>query len=77
MEDSGGPCHHRRHHLRPLPRQLLTSPMFLSEMAPFPFPCFSIMCMGVAIMIAFVQSLVIKPAATNHKEICNESSAQP
>ncbi|KAI4342217.1 hypothetical protein MLD38_026866 [Melastoma candidum] len=51
--------------------------MFLSEKAPFPFPGFSIMCMGVVMMIGFVQSLAIKPSATNHKEICNESSAQP
>ncbi|KAG4134904.1 hypothetical protein ERO13_D08G184300v2, partial [Gossypium hirsutum] len=42
---------------------LLFSPLtalFLSERAPFNFPGFSIMCVGFASMIAFVQSLIIR-----------------
>ncbi|TYH30759.1 hypothetical protein ES288_A01G120200v1 [Gossypium darwinii] len=42
---------------------LLFSPLtalFLSERAPFNFPGFSIMCVGFASMIAFVQSLMIR-----------------
>ncbi|KAG8494308.1 hypothetical protein CXB51_011611 [Gossypium anomalum] len=34
--------------------------LFLSERAPFYFPGFSIMCVGFASMIAFVQSLMIR-----------------
>lgn len=34
--------------------------LFLSEEAPFSFPGFSIMCLGFVLMVAFVQSLVIK-----------------
>ncbi|KAE8656467.1 hypothetical protein F3Y22_tig00117000pilonHSYRG00128 [Hibiscus syriacus] len=34
--------------------------MFLSERAPFYFPGFSIMCVGFASMVAFVQSLMIR-----------------
>ncbi|GLT42970.1 hypothetical protein SLA2020_169470 [Shorea laevis] len=42
---------------------LIFSPLtalFLSENAPFYFPGFSIMCIGLASMISFIQSLMIK-----------------
>ncbi|KAJ7967119.1 hippocampus abundant transcript-like protein 1 [Quillaja saponaria] len=42
---------------------LIFSPLtalFLSEEAPFYFPGFSIMCLGIALMMAFVQSLMIR-----------------
>ncbi|WCJ44294.1 Major facilitator superfamily protein [Euphorbia peplus] len=42
---------------------LLFSPLtalFLSEQAPFDFPGFSIMCVGFASMIAFIQSMMIR-----------------
>ncbi|CAN6544718.1 unnamed protein product [Malus baccata var. baccata] len=56
---------------------LLFSPLtalFLSEAAPFNFPGFSIMCMGLAPMIGFVQSLMIKasPKKTS-SNVCVES----
>ncbi|XP_065868391.1 uncharacterized protein [Euphorbia lathyris] len=38
--------------------------MFLSEEAPFNFPGFSMLCIGSASMIAFIQSVMIKPAPT-------------
>ncbi|KAF6135655.1 hypothetical protein GIB67_028226 [Kingdonia uniflora] len=45
------------------------SALFLSEKAPFHFPGFSIMCIGFAVMIAFVQSIMIRaaPPVSNHK----------
>ncbi|XP_039024257.1 hippocampus abundant transcript-like protein 1 [Hibiscus syriacus] len=43
----------------PLVFSPLTS-LFLSDTAPFYFPGFSIMCVGFALMIAFVQSLMIR-----------------
>ncbi|GAB4828148.1 hypothetical protein Ancab_035064 [Ancistrocladus abbreviatus] len=36
--------------------------LFLSEDAPFRFPGFSIMCVGFVLMIAFTQSIMIRPA---------------
>ncbi|XP_030450359.2 uncharacterized protein LOC115672632 isoform X3 [Syzygium oleosum] len=42
---------------------LIFSPLtalFLSEAAPFPYPGFSLMCIGLAQMIAFVQSLMMR-----------------
>ncbi|RXH87692.1 hypothetical protein DVH24_034592 [Malus domestica] len=48
--------------------------LFLSEEAPFYFPGFSILCIGLATIIAFVQSLMIR--ASPHKtstNICVES----
>lgn len=37
--------------------------MFLSEESPFHFPGFSIMCIGLALMIAFIQSIMIRPVS--------------
>ncbi|KAI5590146.1 hypothetical protein BDE02_05G209500 [Populus trichocarpa] len=56
---------------------LLFSPLtalFLSERAPFHFPGFSIMCVGFASMIAFIQSLMIRiaPPIANEK-VCNSN----
>ncbi|XP_028797537.1 hippocampus abundant transcript 1 protein isoform X1 [Neltuma alba] len=39
--------------------------LFLSEEAPFYFPGFSIMCLGVSLMIAFIQSIWIQAAPSN------------
>ncbi|KAI9200266.1 hypothetical protein LWI28_005098 [Acer negundo] len=41
--------------------------LFLSDRAPFNFPGFSIMCIGFAAMIAFIQSIMIRvaPAISN------------
>lgn len=33
--------------------------LFLSDAAPFPFPGFSIMCIGFVLMVALIQSLLI------------------
>ncbi|KAH6821403.1 phospholipase D delta [Perilla frutescens var. hirtella] len=46
--------------------------LFLSENAPFNFPGFSIMCSGLAAMIAFVQSTTIRPPPTPSKSCCND-----
>ncbi|KAF3434767.1 hypothetical protein FNV43_RR21853 [Rhamnella rubrinervis] len=51
---------------------LIFSPLtalFLSEGAPIHFPGFTLMCIGIALMIAFIQSTMIKavPAALNQK----------
>lgn len=35
--------------------------LFLSEEAPFSFPGFSIMCLALVVMVAFIQSLLIRP----------------
>ncbi|KAJ6684695.1 MAJOR FACILITATOR SUPERFAMILY DOMAIN-CONTAINING PROTEIN 10 [Salix purpurea] len=45
--------------------------LFLSEGAPFPFPGFSIMCVGFASMIAFIQSLMMRtaPPIANQKVV--------
>ncbi|KAL9358193.1 hypothetical protein Peur_051446 [Populus x canadensis] len=56
---------------------LLFSPLtalFLSERAPFHFPGFSIMCVGFASMIAFIQSLMVRiaPPIANEK-VCNSN----
>ncbi|KAF7810755.1 hippocampus abundant transcript-like protein 1 [Senna tora] len=47
---------------------LIFSPLtalFLSDKAPFYFPGFSIMCVGLALMIAFVQSIMIRPVPSD------------
>ncbi|XP_038706882.1 hippocampus abundant transcript 1 protein-like [Tripterygium wilfordii] len=47
---------------------LIFSPLtalFLSEAAPFYFPGFSIMCIGLATIIAFIQSCIIRAAPTS------------
>lgn len=36
--------------------------LFLSDAAPFHFPGFSILCAGFAVMIAFIQSIMIRAA---------------
>ncbi|KAG6712017.1 hypothetical protein I3842_05G084300 [Carya illinoinensis] len=49
---------------------LIFSPLtalFLSEEAPFHFPGFSIMCIGFATMIAFIQSIMIWGIPSSHK----------
>ncbi|XP_034919528.1 uncharacterized protein [Populus alba] len=45
--------------------------LFLSERAPFPFPGFSIMCVGFASLIAFIQSLMMRtaPPIANQKVV--------
>ncbi|XWS25955.1 hypothetical protein CRYUN_Cryun27aG0111800 [Craigia yunnanensis] len=52
--------------------------LFLSETAPFYFPGFSIMCVGFASMIAFVQSLMIRavhPISSQRAGNCNYMEA--
>ncbi|XP_030523233.1 tetracycline resistance protein, class D-like isoform X2 [Rhodamnia argentea] len=55
---------------------LIFSPLtalFLSEAAPFPYPGFSLMCIGLALMIGFVQSLMMKAAPpSTTKEVFGE-----
>lgn len=48
--------------------------LFLSDQAPFNFPGFSIMCIGFASMIAFVQSMTIRaapPISSHRGSNCN------
>ncbi|KAG2703094.1 hypothetical protein I3760_06G121500 [Carya illinoinensis] len=56
---------------------LIFSPLtalFLSEGAPFHFPGFSIMCIGLAMMIAFIQSIMIREvSSSDHKTEGNHS----
>lgn len=47
------------HIVSPLAFSPLTA-LFLSERAPFNFPGFSIMCIGFASMVSFVQSMMVK-----------------
>ncbi|CAN0847896.1 Hippocampus abundant transcript 1 protein [Linum grandiflorum] len=50
------------------------SALFLSDHAPFNFPGFSIMCIGFAMTVAFVQSLMIRippPISEDRVENCN------
>ncbi|CAK8569143.1 unnamed protein product [Lathyrus sativus] len=47
------------HIVSPLAFSPLTA-LFLSEKAPFDFPGFSIMCIGIASMISFVQSMMLR-----------------
>ncbi|XVE69667.1 hypothetical protein DITRI_Ditri10aG0009300 [Diplodiscus trichospermus] len=52
--------------------------LFLSEGAPFYFPGFSIMCVGLASMIAFIQSLMIRavpPISSQRVGNCNYMEA--
>ncbi|XP_062176890.1 uncharacterized protein LOC133881862 isoform X2 [Alnus glutinosa] len=56
---------------------LIFSPLtalFLSEEAPFHFPGFSIMCIGFAMMIAFIQSIMIRGVPSSHKAENNNST---
>ncbi|KAI4316995.1 hypothetical protein L6164_024910 [Bauhinia variegata] len=57
------------HVVSPLAFSPLTA-LFLSERAPFNFPGFSIMCIGFASMISFVQSTMIRvpPAISNQTD---------
>ncbi|XP_010266910.1 PREDICTED: hippocampus abundant transcript 1 protein-like [Nelumbo nucifera] len=41
--------------------------LFLSENAPFHFPGFSIVCIGFAMMVAFIQSIMIRAPTASHK----------
>ncbi|XP_059453847.1 uncharacterized protein LOC132184282 isoform X2 [Corylus avellana] len=55
---------------------LIFSPLtalFLSEEAPFHFPGFSIMCIGFAMMIAFIQSIMIRGVPSSHRAENNHS----
>ncbi|KAI4350249.1 hypothetical protein L6164_004721 [Bauhinia variegata] len=61
---------------------LMFSPLtalFLSEEAPFYFPGFSIMCLGLVQMVGFVQSIMIwaVPSNAGGKTICNMSRNDP
>lgn len=47
------------HIVSPLAFSPLTA-LFLSEKAPFNFPGFSIMCIGIASMVSFVQSMMLR-----------------
>ncbi|KAK2660800.1 hypothetical protein Ddye_007333 [Dipteronia dyeriana] len=50
--------------------------LFLSDRAPFNFPGFSIMCIGFAAMIAFIQSIMIRVAPPiSNRRFSNSNSA--
>ncbi|KAH7567078.1 hypothetical protein JRO89_XS07G0013900 [Xanthoceras sorbifolium] len=52
--------------------------LFLSETAPFNFPGFSIMCIGFAAMVAFIQSIMIRtapPISNRRVSQCNSALA--
>ncbi|KAL7117606.1 hypothetical protein ACP275_03G081800 [Erythranthe tilingii] len=51
--------------------------LFLSDNAPFYYPGFSIMCSGLAAMIAFVQSVMIRPPPPPAKDSSCSSTAEP
>ncbi|KAI9109202.1 hypothetical protein K1719_019825 [Acacia pycnantha] len=62
------------HVVSPLAFSPLTA-LFLSERAPFNFPGFSIMCIGFASMVAFVQSTFIReapPISSDMNGYCSE-----
>ncbi|XP_021902704.1 hippocampus abundant transcript-like protein 1 isoform X2 [Carica papaya] len=59
--------------ISPLAFSPLTA-LFLSERAPFYFPGFSIMCIGFASMIAFLQSVMIRMAPPISNQHMNNSS---
>ncbi|CAA0831086.1 Major facilitator superfamily protein [Striga hermonthica] len=50
--------------------------LFLSDHAPFHFPGFSIMVSGLAAMIAFLQSLMIRPAPSRVDNCSNVSTSR-
>ncbi|WCJ39931.1 Major facilitator superfamily protein [Euphorbia peplus] len=58
------------HIISPLIFSPLTA-LFLSGEAPFNFRGFSILCLGIASMIAFIQSVMIKPGAPTLKHSSN------
>ncbi|KAI7733223.1 hypothetical protein M8C21_006187 [Ambrosia artemisiifolia] len=59
---------------------LIFSPLtalFLSDHPPFHFPGFSLMCAAFAVMIAFIQSIMIKAPISNSKTDEYEPLAEP